>query len=465
MGLLALTEISANVAKPTTEPVVKKAAAENAAKKKPLVYGEAPVRRLHTKKEANVLVRDAAMHEWLRKRLPKNAAPRPRMYFTKFRRETLQKCFESIDRDGSGLIDSEELIFALTSLGLDTTHAAALLKEGDIDNDGNISMPEFFALVATVTAREASKKRDPNLWKKPMSEQEREKMEEEDAVAHSVRDLVDRASTFPIGLMANTLAVTSLVSSYDPDGYQARYEKEVAALELEESRDAVPFPSARSSYTQVSARPDQVEVGSPMVWDGPNSVDGSSSHSAASTRPSSGRPSSRASSKKPAASPASATSSSPPPILELSREGHLKLPLVAKSLPPSVPVSEAGGDTARDTNRNRASSAPPLKSTKFDRWLQRGASLDRVKGAQQMLNHAQGGGGGSQKKVGTSKLKTAGAAVMAAAGTKKETAVVAPAAIKPQRSRVRSSSLPGREAVIQTLPTIPSVPAIAVDLS
>ena len=151
MGLLALTEISANVAKPTTEPVVKKAAAENAAKKKPIVYGEAPVRRLHTKKEANVLVRDAAMHEWLRKRLPKNAAPRPRMYFTKFRRETLQKCFESIDRDGSGLIDSEELIFALTSLGLDTTHAAALLKEGDIDNDGNISMPEFFALVATVT--------------------------------------------------------------------------------------------------------------------------------------------------------------------------------------------------------------------------------------------------------------------------------------------------------------------------
>ena len=81
MGLLALTEISANVAKPTTEPVVKKAAAENAAKKKPLVYGEAPVRRLHTKKEANVLVRDAAMHEWLRKRLPKNAAPRPRMLY------------------------------------------------------------------------------------------------------------------------------------------------------------------------------------------------------------------------------------------------------------------------------------------------------------------------------------------------------------------------------------------------
>ena len=67
----------------------------------------------------------------------------------------------------------------MTSLGLDTTHAAALLKEGDIDNDGNISMPEFFALVATVTAREASKKRDPNLWKKPMPEQEREKMEQE----------------------------------------------------------------------------------------------------------------------------------------------------------------------------------------------------------------------------------------------------------------------------------------------
>ena len=93
--------------------------------------------------------------------------------------------------------------------------------------------------------------------------------------------------------------------------------------------------------------------------------------------------------------------------------------------------------------------------------------MDRVKGAQQMLNHAQGGGGGSQKRVGTSKLKTAGAAVMAAAGTgaKKEAVVArAPAAIKPQRSRVRSSSLPGREAVIQTLPTIPSVPAIAVDL-
>ena len=73
----------------------------------------------------------------------------------------------------------------------------------------------------------------------------------------------------------------------------------------------------------------------------------------------------------------------------------------------------------------------------------------------------------SQKKVGTSKLKTAGAAVMAAAGTEQKEAVVwccERGDVKPQRSRVRSSSLPGREAVIQTLPTIPSVPAIAVDL-
>ena len=103
--------------------------------------------RLHTKAEASLLMKDAELHSWLRKRQKRGEAAKPRAYMTRHRRETLKSAFESIDRDGSGTIDRGELIFALQQLGLDLTHAEAIFLEGDTDGDGEITLDEFFKLV------------------------------------------------------------------------------------------------------------------------------------------------------------------------------------------------------------------------------------------------------------------------------------------------------------------------------
>jgi hypothetical protein len=66
--------------------------------------------RMHSKSEASLLVHDAALHEWLRKRQRKTEPAKPRTYMTRHRRQSLQKAFESIDRDGSGSIDRGELV-------------------------------------------------------------------------------------------------------------------------------------------------------------------------------------------------------------------------------------------------------------------------------------------------------------------------------------------------------------------
>ena len=65
---------------------------------------------MHSKSEASLLVHDAALHEWLRKRQRKTEPAKPRTYMTRHRRQSLQKAFESIDRDGSGSIDRGELV-------------------------------------------------------------------------------------------------------------------------------------------------------------------------------------------------------------------------------------------------------------------------------------------------------------------------------------------------------------------
>ena len=297
-GMVVLSELSANEQGGRFE--ARKALAEAAAARK-----NQASKRLHTKAEAKALVKDAQMHEWIRKREKRGAQPKARMYFTQFRREALKACFESIDRDGNGVIDRMELIFALTQLGLDATHANQLLKEGDRDGDGSISMPEFFALVANASAREVQRetRRDPESFCTFGTT-----AAAPSAAAHgSLRDLVDRASTYPIGLLANAQQISDLVGSFDPEGYEARCPE----------------------YEPPDSRP--------------------------TSRASSGRQGSHAIHRP---TPSLATSEemsegggSTPRDVELGRDGHLKLPL----------VQPTGG---------RATSAP-LKSTGLSRWLQR----------------------------------------------------------------------------------------------
>lgn len=280
--------------------------------------------KLHSLTEAKTLVKDAALHDWLRRRQKRGADPKPRMYFTRFRRDTLEKCFKSIDRDGSGMIDKGELVFALTQLGLDTTHAHDLLLEGDRDSDGSISMPEFFALVATVSARQGQRNarrrasQSHELHASSAAESVHDAVDADAAMANSLKDLVDRASTFPIGLLANAQHISALVERFDPDKVYERRGSVEQALEIAADADARAAAAARL----------RVAAGS------------------ADELPANGSPAA--------------------PAVELGRDGHLKLP----TLPP------AGG--ADGPASSRASSAP-LKSTTHTRWLQRGLT---AKGSQ-----------------------------------------------------------------------------------
>ena len=326
--LTDISDISANASRIDIPPdakyvtarkhMLKKAAAAAAAKK------AKELQHLHSRNEAKQLVKDAEMHTWLMKRQKKGAEAKPRMYFTKFRRETLEKCFTSIDRDGSGSIDKGELVFALTQLGLDKSHAASILAEGDRDENGDISLPEFFALVATVSAREAqggvrkggASSDAPALKLTPSEERERAAAASKEAAAHSLRDLVDRAANFPIGLLANAQHVSRLVGNFDPEGYASR-------CTLEEAE-----------------RPWWREQSSHHLDD----------ESAAAARAL--------------------------PALALGKDGHLRLPRLT-ALSSSGHLGGAAGssaDSARGSSGGgsaRAASAP-LKSTKHSRWLQRG---------------------------------------------------------------------------------------------
>lgn len=290
-------------------------------------------RKLHTRTEAKALVQDADLHAWLRRRQKRGAEPKPRMYFTRFRRDTLQKCFESIDRDGSGVIDKGELSFALTQLGLDTTHAQDLLREGDRDQDGSISMPEFFALVATVSAREEQRKLHLRTQPATESGEIASEVTSSAAIAHSLKDLVDRASTFPIGLLANAHHISSLVGSFDPHMYEARHSMQPAAVAAD-AQQAAHGATARHPVNSLSTPRDANE---------PQSA-------------------------------ARDASGGPMPCVELGRDGHLRLPALAPA-----PIGARSGSASSSSNGNDRASSAPLKSTVHSRWLQRGLTS---KGAQ-----------------------------------------------------------------------------------
>jgi hypothetical protein len=175
--------------------------------------------RLHTNREASLLVMDTALHDWLVKRQTKSQAPKPRTFMTKHRRETLRRAFLSIDRDGSGCIDKGELCFALAHLGLNQEHAAELFLEGDSNGDGEISLKEFYALVAKLDARERQRESLKRLQPQRSAASEADR---------TMADLVDRAGAFPIGLLANAHKISTIVEQFDPDQYAKRAAKEDA---------------------------------------------------------------------------------------------------------------------------------------------------------------------------------------------------------------------------------------------
>ena len=284
--------------------------------------------RMHTKSEASLLVRDAALHEWLRKRQRKTEPAKPRTYMTRHRRQSLQKAFESIDRDGSGSIDRGELVFALGQLGLDQGLAGAIFAEGDTDGDGEITLDEFYALVATVQAREARHEmlHEQELARRRHLEKQIERQQlalhrkgggsisskeearqattqaapvplsggvgaaagvgaasasqgsaskmslealtprtrQAEAVAASISELVSKASSFPIGLLANAQQLNSLVTAFDPDGYERRAleeEQRKARRRISSLRTVGQAVMAASRLTQLPALPNEARGG------------------------------------------------------------------------------------------------------------------------------------------------------------------------------------------------------------
>ena len=183
---------------------------------------------------------------------------------------------ESIDRDNSGSIDREELVFALQHLGLDHKLAGAIFAEGDTDGDGVITLDEFYSLVATVSARERQREalQEQQLARQRHLEKQQERQQlahhrkgecdykakeearqaqsigggiaraatkkatksllpleldvlarctqQAEAVAASINELVSKASSFPIGLLANAQQLNTLVAGFNPEGYAER---------------------------------------------------------------------------------------------------------------------------------------------------------------------------------------------------------------------------------------------------
>lgn len=153
----------------------------------------APASRGLTKQqrqEADLLLRQQEMHEWLKTR----NQHLPRTTLSKLKRQQLQDCFESLDVDRSGMIDVSELKFCVSQLGLDGEVVSELLKQGDDDDDGELSFEEFVSLVAKLGALAA-----------------------ETSTAATANVIVERASSYPLAIVANANHITKLVDGYNPE--------------------------------------------------------------------------------------------------------------------------------------------------------------------------------------------------------------------------------------------------------
>jgi len=156
------------------------------------------------RKEARELLRHGQTHEWMQKH-SRHAVPRTHM--SNERLESLRKCFDSLDVDGSGDIDRSELASALKLLGFPQVVVNAVLNQGDANGDGELSFAEFAALVAFAIAVE----RQPNKANRSFGARE----------ARSVNEVATQAESFPFGLIANGNRITRLVNERDPEAREA----------------------------------------------------------------------------------------------------------------------------------------------------------------------------------------------------------------------------------------------------
>lgn len=160
----------------------------------------------------------ANMHDWLSKR----DRDVPRHAITRHRRALLKQCFDSLDCDKSGSISRAELVHAARELGLDSAALGALLARGDGDGDGQLSFDEFTRLVAQLRlparsgrsgSEAATKAKLPPQQAALLLPKQAGRWDE--AARHQLAQLVERAGSFPLGIVANSEHIRKLVAGYD----------------------------------------------------------------------------------------------------------------------------------------------------------------------------------------------------------------------------------------------------------
>jgi len=73
----------------------------------------------------------------------------------------LKEAFDAFDKDGSGTISSEELLYVMRAMGQNPTEDELLnlVLEVDVDGNGTIDFPEFLNMMKT-KAREVDEEAD-----------------------------------------------------------------------------------------------------------------------------------------------------------------------------------------------------------------------------------------------------------------------------------------------------------------
>ncbi|EFJ32174.1 hypothetical protein SELMODRAFT_407440 [Selaginella moellendorffii] len=92
------------------------------------------------------LLRKLSINTWLRAH---GKFVRPEL--TKKQKQELKECFDLIDLDGSGAIDSDELLTAFNVLGMHVKRSEVdrMLDEVDEDKSGEVEYPEFVQIMTT----------------------------------------------------------------------------------------------------------------------------------------------------------------------------------------------------------------------------------------------------------------------------------------------------------------------------
>lgn len=181
-------------------------------------------------REARRLMMDADMHSWMVKRRP--LKPVPRHCISNIREQMLRRCFESLDCDGNGMVDRNELAQALTTIGIGAEAVSDIFAEGDRNEDGQLSFDEFRTLAATYRARAAM-----------ASTGHRQPGKAE------VTDLVDLAAAAPLRLLANNQNIHKLVDGFHPSTPMANARAANRAAGVERWKKAPVHQMSRASGT------------------------------------------------------------------------------------------------------------------------------------------------------------------------------------------------------------------------